>query len=212
FVAFLGWNPKTDQEIFSLNDLISVFDLKNVNKAGAVFDDKKLEWFNSQYIKKLDAKNLSKLLKPFWQEAGIEVEKFSDDYLSAVTKLEQERLKKLSEIGESTKYYFQAPEYDGKLLVWKKSDAEKTKLVLLGLSDLFVQLHDEDFTKEKLETSIKKFIVDGNYDNGSVLWPLRAALTGQEKSPGPFEVASTIALGLGKQEILSRIQSAIKKL
>ncbi len=221
FVAFLGWNPKTDQEIFSLDELIKQFDLSKVNKSGAVFDDNKLDWFNSQYIKKMPSEELANVLKPFWQEAGLLAPSpsgggsgrgFSDDYLSAIAKLEQDRLKKLSEIGESTKYCFVAPEYEGNLLIWKKSDAAKTKEALLSLHDLFVQLADGDLTQDKLETSIKKFIVDNNYDNGSVLWPLRVALTGQEKSPGPFEVASLIALGLGKQEILNRIDTAIEHL
>ncbi len=210
FVAFLGWNPKTDQEIFSLDELIGQFDLAKVNKSGAVLDLNKLDWINGLYIRSKPNIKLAELLKPYWQEQGIEVAKFKDEYLEAIAALEKERLKKLSEIGDRTKYFFEQPKYEGKLLIWKKSDAEKTKLVLSGLTELFNQL--TDLSKEKLEIDIKAFIEKNSYDNGSVLWPLRAALTGMDKSPGPFEVASTLALGLGKEEIIKRLEAANKKL
>lgn len=221
FVAFLGWNPKTDQELFSLEELIKQFDLAKVNKAGAVLDDNKLDWFNAHYIKKLSANELAEKLKPFWQEAdfsapspsvGGQGRGFSDEYLSAIAALEQERLKKLSEIGERTAYFFKQPEYDAGLLVWKKSDVAVTKKILLDLSVLLDQLNTADFTKEKLEAAIKNFIIQNNYDNGSVLWPLRVALTGMEKSPPPFDVAAVLALGVGKQEIISRLQKAVDRL
>ncbi len=212
FVAFLGWNPKTDQELFSLTDLIEQFDFSKVNKAGAVFDDNKLDWFNSQYIKKLTPTDLANLLKPYWQQSGISFQNFSDEYLATVAKLEQERLKKLSEIGERTAYFFKAPDYDAKLLIWKKSDAGDAKQKLSELANLLSTLTDDKFSNSNLETEIKKFIAEKKYDNGSVLWPLRTALTGQEKSPGPFEVCATLALGLGKKEVLKRLETAVSKL
>jgi len=212
FVVFLGWNPKTEKEIFSLEELISQFDLKNVNKSGAVFDDNKLDWFNSQYIKQLSNEQLAEKLKPFWEKFGIEVEKFENNYLSAIANLEKERLKKLSEIGERTKYFFAQPEYETTLLVWKKSTPEDAKNKLSALLKTFENLNEKDFTKETLEEKTKEFIQQNGFDNGSVLWPLRTALTGLEKSPGPFEVAATLALGLGKGEVINRIDTAIKKL
>ena len=224
FVALLGWNPKTEQEMFLMDDLIKQFDLSKVNKSGAVFDPIKLDWINSQYIRTKTDSDLAGSLLPYWQQSGIDTDKFKQEYFAAIAGLEKERLKKLSEIGERTKYFFAEPEYNPELLIWKKrsvaksaeasgeggSDKEKTKLVLQELAELLTSI--EDFSKENLEIQIKKFIADKNYDNGSVLWPLRAALTGQEKSPGPFEVCATLALGLGKQEILARLQSAIDKL
>ena len=213
FVAFLGWNPKTDQEIFSMDDLIRQFDLAKVNKAGAVFDDNKLDWFNSQYIKKLGADELAAKLKPFWHEAGVETAKFDDKYFSAIAKLEQERLKKLSEIGERTKYFFKAPEYDAKLLVWKKSTAEDAKIQLEALKKVFSGITDQALQNaNELQLILETHIEEIGSDKGSVLWPLRAALTGMEKSPPPFDVAAVLALGLGKQEIIARLGAAIGKL
>ncbi len=212
FVAFLGWNPKTEKEIFSLQELIADFELTNVNRAGAVLDINKLEWVNSSYIRTKSAKELVDLLIPYWEKFGVEIKKFKQDYLEAVTELEKERLKKLSEIGERTGYYFKQPEYETSLLTWKKSTPEDAKVKLTELSELLSGLDESKFTKADLEIAIKEFIAQKNYDNGSVLWPLRAALTGQEKSPGPFEVCATLALGLGKQEIINRLGIAIQKL
>jgi glutamyl-tRNA synthetase len=210
FIVLLGWNPKTEQEIFSLQQLIEQFDLAKVNNSNAVFDKNKLDWISGQYIRTKSEKELAESLKPFWQEAGIDVTKYSEKYLQAIAGLEKERLKKLSEIGERTKYFFEAPDYDANMLIWKKSEKVKTKQALQDLAYLFNSIGD--FSKENLETEIKKFISEKKYDNGSVLWPLRVALTGLEKSPGPFEVCATLALGLGKDEILERLNTAIIKL
>ena len=121
FVAFLGWNPKNEKEIFSFEELVAEFDLANVNKSGAVFDINKLDWINAQYIKKLSPDALAENLMPFWKQAGLDAEKFDQKYLIAIAKLEQERLKTLSQIGEGSSYYFINPDYDPSLLVWKKS-------------------------------------------------------------------------------------------
>lgn len=212
FVMFLGWNPKTEQEVFSMEELVAQFNLDNVNKSGAIFDINKLDWMNSLYIRAKKNEDLVGLLLPYWQKAGMETEKFKKEYLVAITVLEKERLKKLSEIGERTGYYFKQPEYDASLLTWKKSTSEDAKQKLMELADLLSNLDENKFTKTDLEITIKQFITDKHYDNGSVLWPLRAALTGQEKSPGPFEVCAILALGLGKQEIISRLGVAIQKI
>ncbi len=228
FVAFLGWNPKTEQELFSMQDLIKQFDLAKINKSGAVFDINKLDWLNSHYIRQMPIKELTERLIPYWQEAKLAIHKFlqKKDYLAAIANLERDRLKKLSEIGERTKYFFATPEYDQSLLIWKKSDKKKIKQALLDLVNLFENmdlsafakataddpLHFVSATAETIEKWIKKMISDKGYDNGSALWPLRVALTGLSASPGPFEVCATIALGLGKEEILKRLNAAIAKL
>lgn len=212
FVVFLGWNPKTEQEIFSLEELVKEFELSKVNKSPAVFDVNKLDWLNGQYIRQMTVLELSSKLVPFWKEYGINTESFSLEYLQAITKLEQERLKKLSEIGERTAYFFSEPEIDASLLVWKNSTLEKTKQILLELAELIQNLSDEKFSVTDLEEVIKKYIAQKGYDNGSVLWPLRYALTGQKASPGPFEVASVLILGLGKEAVVNRLKAAAGKI
>jgi nondiscriminating glutamyl-tRNA synthetase len=213
FVSFLGWNPKTEQEIFSLEELVAQFDLAKINKSGAVLDVTKLEWMNSEYIRAKSNTELVELCKPFWQEANIDVSNFKPQYLEAIIQLEKDRLKKLSEISERTQYFFVEPEYDGALLIWKKSDAEATKKNLHLLLDLFRITDDSDMQSvEKLEEIVKAFIAEHEYDTGSVLWPLRVAMTGQEKSPSPFEVTAVLFAGQGREVVTKRLEKAISLL
>jgi len=212
FVAFLGWNPKTDQEIFTLDDLIAQFDLSKVNKAGAIFDINKLDWMNGLYIRSKSDEELADLLVPYWKRAGVDTDRFKKEYLIAITALEKERLKKLSEIGERTAYFFRRPDYDAEMLVWRKADAADAKNKLSAVLDLLGGTEEDKFNKNDLETLLKGFIEKSGFDTGSVLWPLRVALTGAKASPPPFDVAATLALGLGKNEILERVKDAIDKL
>lgn len=212
FVAFLGWNPKTEKEIYSLEELIQDFDLAKVNKSGAIFDIKKLDWINSHYIRALQPEALLSAAKPIWAEKNIPVKNYSEDFLNAVLNLEKERLKKLSQLGEGTGYYFAQPEYDSGLLVWKKSDAADAQAKLKKLREFFDQLDDKEFSRDILETKLKTFIAENGFDNGSVLWPLRVALSGLEKSPGPFDLLAVLYLGHGKNGILERINAAVSKL
>ncbi len=198
FVAFLGWNPKTEQEIFSLDELIEQFSFEKVNKSGAVFDLEKLDWINSMYIRKLTTEELLEKIKPFFPQADTATKEF----VLKILKLEQERLKKLSEIGERVKYFFEEPTYDPALLVWKKSEPAVIK-------ENLKKLHEFLLTGEMTEEAIKKFIETNNLKNGEVLWPLRVALSGLDASPGPFEIMDAfLALPDGKQTILNRIQKA----
>ena len=225
FVVFLGWNPKTEQEIFTLDELIEQFDVSKINNSGAVLDTNKLDWINGLYIRKLGVGELTDLLVPHWEEAGyinvqgdaITIAKLKKEtdkkYLEAVTGLEQERLKKLSEIGERTAYFFNDIIVDPVLLVWKKSDAADAKIKLELLAETFDALSDDVVQdKIKLEEALKGFIGSHGFDNGSVLWPLRVALTGEKASPGPFEVASVLALGLGKEAVVERLKKAAASL
>lgn len=209
FIAFLGWNPKTEQEIFSMDDLIAQFSLDNINRAGGVFDLDKLDSVNSLYIRAMDLDKLVEALMPFWEQDGLVKQgREQKDYLKRIAELERERLKKLSEIGERTTYFFRKPEFDPSLLTWKKSTPQDAKEKLLALAEFIETLSDNDFELSTLEPKIKSFITEKGFDNGSVLWPMRTALTGMEKSPTPFEVASVLAFGLGKDEVISRLKDA----
>lgn len=213
FIALLGWNPKTEQEIFTLDELIEQFSFDKVNKAGAVFDLEKLDWINGLYIRRMPIEDLFNRLSGYLKSAGIEFEKYPKDFLYRVLKLEQERLKKLSEIGERVQYFFQEPEYDPALLVWKKGNAVTTKSNLEKLGEFLSGLEASEFTKDNLESKIKTFITENGFSTGEVLWPLRVSLSGLEASPGPFEIMDAFGiLPDGKQKILDRIQTAAKNL
>ncbi len=212
FVAFLGWNPKTDQEIFSLDELVKQFDLTKVNKSAAIFDVEKLDWINNLYIRKMSNSEIVEAIKPFLTAAGLR-SSVPDNFLEAIVEIEKDRMKKFSEIGERVAYFFEQPEYSPEILIWKKANLVQTRENLGKLKDFFSNLEEGELkTKESIEAKVKEFISSNGLDNGSVLWPLRTALSGLEKSPGPFEIAYCLFLGYGKKEITDRIDFALKKL
>lgn len=204
FIMLLGWHPPGDKEIFSLEEMVKEFSFERVQKAGAVFDLKKLEWMNGLYIRNLSLPELQKRALPFLQAAGLPLDTKTDAQIQGMIKAEQERLKKLSEIGERISFYFKLPDYSAQDLVWKKSTPEETKNRLGELIKFLEKLADKNWTEELLEKSIKEFITSQNWGTGECLWPMRLALSGLEASPGPF----TIAAILGKQETLQRLTQA----
>lgn len=211
FVAMLGWNPGegSTQEIFTMEELIAEFDLSRAHKAGAVFDLKKLDWINSQWIKKLSLDKLYNLSLEFWKQkdfynnAGSD--KKSEEYLKKVLAIEQERLVRLSEVGESNKFFFEDMDYEKDLLRWKDMTDEDLKNSLKKALEVINDISENNWGRGNLE---KIFMAVAGKDRGPFLWPLRAALTGEQKSPSPFEVAWV----LGKKETLARINKALKLL
>ncbi|QQG42329.1 MAG: glutamate--tRNA ligase [Candidatus Giovannonibacteria bacterium] len=205
FVALLGWHSKTDQEIFSLEELIKEFKLERVQRAGAIFDTTKLDWMNGEYIQKKPLKDLVELSRGFFQ-FSISNFQFSNEYLKKIIALEQPRLKKLSELPEKTNYFFKEPEYDATLLKWKNMDNKEIKKSLETskeiISNFQFPISKHDIEKIFLERA-KKF-----KDRGELLWPLRVALTGKKASPGPFEIMEI----LGKEKSIARVASALNML
>lgn len=212
FVAFLGWNPKTEQELFSMDELIAQFDLTKVNKSGAVFDINKLEWMNSLYIRELSNEKLLELLTPFLEESGLDVSKYSREFLLSVVGIEKDRLKHLSEITEQTGFYFTQPEYEGDSLIWKKADATDAKAKLSAVKEILATWTNNDFIATTAENKLKDWITEQGFDTGAVLWPLRVSLSGLPKSPSPFELLECLFKNGGKEAILSRLDTAISKL
>lgn len=206
FIVFLGWNPKTEQEKFSLIELIEQFSLDKINQSSPVLDLDKLDWLNGLYIRDMKVEELFTRVVSYLVQAGIPYEKYPREFIQKILLLEQPRLRKLSEIGERVKYFFEEPQYDPQLLVWKKSDR---KTILDNLNTL----HDLIQSKGASEEGIKKFISDKNLKTGQVLWPLRVALSGLTASPGPFQIMDAfLALPKGKEIILMRISRAAEKL
>jgi len=186
FVALLGWHPsKSDKEIFTLEELIKEFKLEDVQKAGAIFDEAKLDWMNGEYIRQKSPGEILKIA----ESLGI---KSSEKIIA----LEQPRLKKLSQLPEKTDYFFKEPEYSKELLRWKgEEDYPVIKKHLEKICELLPE-------REKIMAYAEQ---EGR---GEVLWPLRVALSGREASPGPFEIAEI----LGQKETLKRVQNALQLL
>ena len=189
FMALLGWNPGTDKELFSLKELIKNFSLEKIQKGGAVFNIDKLDWFNSYYIKKMPIKELTKLCLPYLPKSN-----FSKSKLEKIIKLEQERMRKIPEIGDMVGFFFKDPQYKASLLKWRDMKKKEIKESLNKLKEILSKSKIGDAKKRLLKME----------DRGKLLWPLRVALTGREKSPEPFEIAEI----LGKKEVLKRIKKA----
>ena len=207
FVAFLGWNPGDEREMFSLKELESEFDLAKAQKAAAVFNREKLNWYNKQYIMHMDTTELAERTKPFFDNAAIDTRGID---LSAVVNLEQGRAETLAGLVDEVAFVFADHlVYEPELLVWRKSTAEDAKEKLAALAEHLKTFEEGEWARAFLEDTIMSWIKEHEWGNGDVLWPMRVALSGKKNSPGPFEIAAA----LGKEKTyLQRIQEAIKKL
>jgi len=196
FLALLGWNPGGEKELFSLKDLIEKFDLKKVQKAGAIFNIEKLDWTNKQYIKKMPTKELAKIL--------LEYVPAKPDNWEKIIELEKDRIAKFSDIKEGIGYFLKEPNYDSSLLIWKDSNKEQTIIYLEELSKKLCDIPDKKFEKENIKSAIWDYAEKEG--RGNVLWPLRVALSGLERSPEPFTLADI----LGKEKTIKRVSRALE--
>ncbi len=202
FMALLGWHPKDDREFLLKDALIKEFDLKRVQKAGAIFNIDKLGWLNSQHLRSFSEEDLYQKLVDFIPEDW----KRKKDLLIKIIKIEKERFKNLGEFKEIAGFFIELEEYDKELLLWKNSSEEKTKDNLSAVLDAITKVPDADFEQKVLEKVIMP--ITETRGRGEVLWPLRAALSGKSASPGPFDILEV----LGKEESIKRIKSAVHKL
>ncbi|TAN32970.1 glutamate--tRNA ligase [Patescibacteria group bacterium] len=207
FVAFLGWNPGTDKEFFSLKELVKEFDITKAGRAGAVFNVDKLDWYNKEYIKKLSDKELAKIAEP-WFNANKEYSIENKELIERAVGLERERITTLSELPGALKFVFVLPDYPSDLLVWKKSNRQEVAKILPELAKLLNTFSVQAWNMGKLEQGIGEWLAEKGYSVGAALWPMRVALSGQQNSPGPFEIAEV----LGKAESLARLDKAIAKI
>lgn len=204
FVAFLGWNPGDEREMFTLEELVEVFDFAQMSKSPAFFNREKLDWYNKQYLMNLPVEVIAERALPYFKEAGMDV---SIEELSRILGLERGRVTTLAELPAALKFVFELPAYDAALVVWKKSTAEDAKTKLHEVADL-LEYRAGEWTLEAIESDLRGWIAEKEYGAGDVLWPTRTALSGQKHSPSPFEIASV----LGKEETLRRLRFAADNL
>ena len=198
FLAFLGWNPGTEQEIYSLEQLIADFDLERVNKAGARFDPDKTKWFNHHYMQQ----QLDLDLAYAFKENQTELSEIDINYIALVVGLIKERATFISDFWELSHFFFEAPStYDEKAA--KKALKDDTNNILRTVLELVG--NTEDFTIEQLQTNIKGWITDNGIGFGKVMMPLRLALVGALQGPDVFDIMYLI----GKTETLKRIEALI---
>ncbi|MBU1759170.1 glutamate--tRNA ligase, partial [Patescibacteria group bacterium] len=203
FVATLGYNPKGDQEIYSLDEFVKLFELSKVNASGAIFNTEKLDWLNAHYIREKKPAELAKLCRRFVDHAQVEI---SDADLEKLVTIEQERLTRLDQIVAMTEI-FQELEYEPGILAWKKADQVDAKENITKLIEFVETLGDFE-SVDMVEKAVKEYIEGKGLANGNVLWPMRVALSGAAASPGPFE----LAWALGRDETLKRLYIALEKL
>ncbi len=209
FLAFLGWNPGGTEEILSLDQIIEKFDIHKVQKGGAIFNQDKLNWFNREYILRLNDEDFDKkanLFIPEWLRNN-------KDQYTRIRSLIREKISVFSDIAKMFEkdgdLYFvkELPDYNTEQLLWKKSpNREEASNHLLKIKDMLANIAESDFIVEKIKNTVWEYVEKSG--RGNVLWPFRVAITGQEKSPDPFNSAYIV----GKKEALDRLNIAINKL
>jgi glutamyl-tRNA synthetase len=201
-LALLGWNPGTEQEIFTMDELSAAFSLEKVGKSGSKFDSEKAKWFNQHYLRMHSDVELAALFKPLLKEKGIEA---ADEYVASVCSLLKERVTFVREYWDQGYYFFVSPDsYDEKAIkkFWKPDTKSMIKEFSVALADL------ADFSDEGIHNLVKTYIENKGIGMGQVMNPLRLCMVGTGIGPDMI----TMMLLLGKQEVLNRIQSALSKL
>jgi glutamyl-tRNA synthetase len=225
FMVFLGWNPGTDKEIYALESLVKDFSIEKTQKAGAIFNIKKLDFLNSFYIRQKSAEALTELCLPYLIDANL-IEKngktsdfktieskeiISLDKLKNIVSAYQDRLIKLSDIVELTDFIFKDKiEYEKDLLRWKEATDQQLNLSIDKLIELVLEIKNEDWNKKYIEEKLAPIAEEfgkeltGIGNRGYLLWPLRVAMTGKKASAGPFDLSEI----LGKEKTLKRLKEA----
>ena len=213
FIALLGWNPKTNQELFTMQELIDQFDLAKINKAGAKFDYNRLNWFNSHYLKQLSPEELFEKTKPYFieyletkakEDAEFQGLTVADEKIKKIIEVQKERANTLADFPLNVDYLLKEKiVIESQMLPWKDQSLEAVKEKLKLAEETLAAISQDDWTLENLT---EKLLAAAGDDRGSLLWPLRVALTGEKQSPSPFECAWI----LGKEESLERIGNCVK--
>ncbi len=206
-VALVGWNPGTEQELFNKEELVKEFHLSKVQKSPAVFNPEKLNWFNREYIKKLDSEKFWSLAEPFISDdiknkdtnrvTLKKIETIIRDHISCFSDI-----KNMLATGELT-YFFHTPQVDTSMIIWKDlrgqdDGMQKTKEYISTVYNLLEKV--ENWDKENIKSAIWEYAEEKG--RGAVLWPVRMLLSGKEKSADPFTIAEVI----GKEETLKRLK------
>ena len=201
-LSLLGWNPGTEQEIFSMQELIDAFSLERVSKAGARFQPDKAKWFNAQYMHNLSDEALAVYMQPILKAHGIEV---SDEVAGKAAGIMKERMTLVTDMWDLTSFFFVAPtEYEEKLA--KKQWKGENPAMLAELRGVLESI--DDFSKENTEVVVRAWIEAKGFALGQVMNTLRLALVGAGKGPGMFDVKEFI----GKEECLKRIDTILATL
>lgn len=203
FLALLGWHSEGDNEVFALSDLIKKFDLKRVQKGGAVFNQEKLDWLNREHLKNLSSEEIASALLLFFKARGIET---PEGLLRKIVSAERTRIKTLQQFLDASGFFFALPAYEPALLIWQKETAAKVKFILAEGLDAVEKTEAEEWNRAILANALGELVEKEG--RGPVFWPLRVAVSGLSASPDPLEIMEII----GPTETKRRIRLAIQKL
>ncbi len=204
YVALLGWCPEGTQEIFSLEELVKVFDFRHMSKSPAVFDVQKLKWMNSEYLKAMDFDKFYEMAEPYIREVITR-----DMDLKKIAALVKTRIEIFPDIKDHIDFFEELPEYDTSMYCHKKMKTnEETSLEVLR-ETLPLLESQEDYSNDALYATLKSYVDEKGVKIGYVMWPLRTAVSGKQSTPGG---ATEIMEVLGKEESLARIRRGIEKL
>ena len=204
FVALLGWSPSSDNEIFSLEELVKEFDYHRISKSPAVFDMVKLRWMNGEYMKKMDDEKFYEMALPYLKEVITR-----DLDFHKIAAMVKTRIEVFPDIKDHVDFFEKVPEYETSMYVHKKmkTNEETSQQVLKEVQPLLEA--QEDFSNDALFAMLSAYAKEHGYKVGYVMWPIRTALSGKQMTPAG---ATEILEVLGKEESLVRIQAAIDKL
>jgi len=204
YISLLGWNPGTTQEIFSLEELVEIFNYKNINKSPAIFDSEKLRWMNGEYLKKMSLEEFHRLALPYIlkdiKEKPLNTMKIAE--------ILHNRVEVLAEIEGQLDFFYALPEYSTELYTHKKmkTDSAVALSSLETILPVLESIPDEAWTLDNLHEIVLNKVKELGLKNGQMLWPIRTALSGKQFTPGgAFEAADI----LGKTESLERIKIGI---
>lgn len=197
FIALLGWNPTGDREIYTMDELIELFDISRVNKAGAVFDLNKLNWMNQQYMQNADFDELADFILPALEEKGFE--NIDKNYLKNVIKVLTERIELITELPDYAPYFFTEDyeidnEYHNK--IWKDETGKYAEDLLKALDKI------EEWNHDNIKNEVKSYCKEAGIKMGLIMNPLRLMLTGRNYGVGMFDVMELI----GKEKSISRMK------
>ena len=199
-LAFLGWNPGTEQELFTADQLVEHFSIERVSKSGAKFDVEKAHWFNHQYLSKKTPAELATMLMPILKEKNIDT---CREYVESVCELVRERAVLIPDLFAQSHFFFLDPrEYDEKVVakIWKP----ETPALLAGFIPVLEAI--EPFTKENIETATKEFVQNKGIGMGQLMNPLRLTVVGTNAGPGMMDMMAVI----GKEFIIPRVKRGIE--
>lgn len=202
FLAFLGWNPGTEKELFSLDELVEAFSFERCSKSGAKFDVEKARWYNHHYLQQLSGHELAERFNPILREKGLHI---PEERVVKVIELVKERIHFVEELWEQSSFFFIPPaSYDEKTTRkrWKKETPDQMRSLIALIREM------DDFTAESQEKSVMAWIARFNLHTGNIMNAFRLAVVGAGKGPRMFQITEVI----GKEETIKRIERAIELL